>query len=149
MINPHPPFYTSQANSPNHFNLFLPYPFDKNRWNKLFTISIIGIIGNQWKTQTQLWDQWSSTSLPMDPVSVHMQWLQRCTVFVLFVCEIWYRLSWAWRTCPPSYCLFYFLFKIYMKNGNTKTVCINILFYPVVVLLSIRRLSICICVKKW
>ena len=27
-----------------------------------------------------------------------------------------YRLSWAWRTCAPSYCLSYFLFKIYMKN---------------------------------
>ena len=36
-------------------------------------ISIIGIIGNQRKTQTQLWEQWSTTSLPMDPVSVHMQ----------------------------------------------------------------------------
>ena len=35
-----------------------------------------------------------------------------------------------------------------MKNGNAKTVCINILFYPVVVLLSIRWLSICICVKN-
>ena len=37
-------------------------------------ISIIGIIGNQWKTQTQLWEQWRlTTSLPIDPVSVHIQ----------------------------------------------------------------------------
>ena len=35
-----------------------------------------------------------------------------------------------------------------MKNGNAKTVCINILFYPVVVLLSIRWLSTCICEKN-
>ena len=41
--------------------------------NYLQFMSIIGIIGNQWKTQTQLWEQWSTISLPMDPVSVHMQ----------------------------------------------------------------------------
>ena len=35
-----------------------------------------------------------------------------------------------------------------MKNGNTKTVCINILFYPAVVLLSIRWLSTSICEKN-
>ena len=32
-----------------------------------------------------------------------------------------YRLSWAWRTCAPSYCLSYFLFKIYMKNSTHNT----------------------------
>ena len=49
--------------------------------------------------------------------SVHIQWLQRGAVFVLLVNCSWYRLSWAWRTCAHSYCLSYFLFKIYMKNN--------------------------------
>ena len=71
MIIPHPPFYTSQANSPNHFNLFLPYPFDKiDEINYLHFIYIIGTIGNQWKTQTQLQEQWSTTSLSMDPNNI-------------------------------------------------------------------------------
>ena len=70
------------------------------------------------------------------------------SLFCLWIFAVRYRLSWAWHTCPPSYRLSYFLFKIYMENGNAKTVCINILFYPMVVLLSIRWLSICICVKN-
>ena len=60
MINPHPPFHTSQANSPNHFNLFLLYPFDKiDEINYLHFIYIIGTIENQRKMQTQLQEQWS------------------------------------------------------------------------------------------
>ena len=71
MINPHPPFYTSQANSPNHFNLFLPYPFDKiDEINYLHFIYIIGTIGNQQEMQTQLQEQWSTTSLSMDPNNI-------------------------------------------------------------------------------
>ena len=71
MINPHPPFYTSQANSPNHFKLFLHYPFDKmDEINYLHFIYIIGTIGNRWKTQTQLQEQWSTTSLSMDPKNI-------------------------------------------------------------------------------
>ena len=47
--------------------LFLPYPLDKiDEINYLHFIYIIGIIGNQWKTQTQLQEQWSTTSLSMD-----------------------------------------------------------------------------------
>ena len=70
MINPHPPFYTSQANSPNHFNLFLPYPFDKiDEINYIHFIYIIGTIGNQRKMQTQL-QEGSTTSLSMDPNNI-------------------------------------------------------------------------------
>ena len=69
MINPDPPFYTSQTNSPNHFNSFLHYPFDKiGEINYLHFI--IGTIGNRWKTQTQLQEQWNTTSLSMDPNNI-------------------------------------------------------------------------------
>ena len=65
LSNSHPPFYASQANSPNYF--YLKQPFEINY---LHFISIIGIIGNQWRTQTQLWEQWSTTSLSLDPNNI-------------------------------------------------------------------------------
>ena len=37
------------------------------------------------------------------------------SLFCLWI-AVRYRLSWAWRTCAPIYCLSYFFFKIYMKN---------------------------------
>ena len=118
------PFYTSQANSPNHFNLFN----EKHKHS----------FGNNGAPHHCLWTLYQHICSDYRGV---------LSLFCLWI-AVRYRLSWAWRTCPPSYRLSYFLFKIYMKNGNAKTVCINILFYPVVVLLSIRWLSICICVKN-
>ena len=55
LSNSNPPFYTSQANSPTTFIYFyLNQPFDIDEINYLHFISVIGIIGNQWRTQTQL-----------------------------------------------------------------------------------------------
>ena len=36
-------------------------------------------------------------------------------LFCLWI-AVWYWLSWNWGTCAPSYCLSYFLLKIYTKN---------------------------------
>ena len=41
------------------------------------------------------------------------------SLFCLWI-AVWCRLSCAWHTCAPSYCLSYFLFKIYMKNIYTE-----------------------------
>ena len=55
------------THSTTFIHFYLSHFTQINEINYLQFISIIGMIGSQSKTQTKLWEQWSTTSLSMDP----------------------------------------------------------------------------------